>query len=251
MRHSRFVFLGLAFASAAAVVGGGLAAAGSSAGTPAAVSPATQSGPAQSRAGVDPRSGGFEIALGEWALTTEARAIRPGRVTFVISNRGKMTHGFEIEFRLRRDGDDYRVKEESMDLRPGQSTRMTMNLAPGTYEIECSVGNHDDMGMRGVLEVRKDAPLVTPRRTGGRSAVQIVGFAFKPATLRTTVGSTVTWRNDDAAPHTATAKQFSSPQLRKGGTYRRRFTQAGTYTYLCALHPGMRGKIVVARDGAR
>ena len=85
----------------------------------------------------------------------------------LIRNRGKMTHGFEIEFRLRRDGDDIRVKEESIDLRPGQSTRMTMNLAPGVYEIECSVSNHDDMGMRGVLEVRKDAPLVAPRRAGG------------------------------------------------------------------------------------
>ena len=81
-----------------------------------------------------------------------------------------MTHGFEIELRIRRDGDDLRVKEESIDLRPGQSTRMTMNLAPGRYEIECSVSNHDDMGMRGVLAVRKDAPVVAPRRTAGRSA---------------------------------------------------------------------------------
>jgi plastocyanin len=225
MRQSRILLLGLATAGA--------------------------NSPAQARSGVDPRSGGFEIGLGEWAITTEARAIRPGRVTFVIRNRGKMTHGFEIEFRIRRDGDDYRVKKESIDLRPGQSTRMTVNLAPGTYEIECSVSNHDDMGMRGVLEVRKDAPLVAPRRSAGRSAVRMVGFAFKPATLRTRVGGTVTWRNEDAAPHTATASGFSSPQLRKGGTYRRRFTKAGTYTYVCALHPGMTGKVVVSRGGAR
>jgi plastocyanin len=256
MRPPRTILVGLAFASAAAVTGGGLAGAGSFAATPAgtgqaAAIPAARSSPARAHAGVDPRSGGFEIGLGEWAITTEARAIRPGRVTFVIRNRGKMTHGFEIELRIRREGDDYRVKEESIDLRPGRSTRMTLNLAPGVYEIECSVSNHDDMGMRGVLEVRENAPLVAPWRAGGRSAVQIVGFAFKPATLRTTIGRTVTWRNDDAAPHTATGKQFSSPQLRKGGMYRRRFTRAGTYTYVCALHPGMRGKIVVAQGGSR
>lgn len=31
--------------------------------------------------------------LGEWAVTPEAAAIRPGRVTFVIHNRGTMGHG--------------------------------------------------------------------------------------------------------------------------------------------------------------
>ena len=35
----------------------------------------------------------------------------------------------------------------------------------------------------------------------------------------------------------------------KGASYRRKFTRAGTYTYLCALHPGMRGKVVVASAG--
>lgn len=53
--------------------------------------------------GVDPREGGFEIALDEWALTPEAESIRPGGVTFVITNRGTMPHGFEME---REDGDD-------------------------------------------------------------------------------------------------------------------------------------------------
>jgi plastocyanin len=105
------------------------------------------------------------------------------------------------------------------------------------------------MGMRGRLEVREDAPLVAPRRATTRSTVDIAGFAYKPATLRTTVGSVVTWRNLDAAPHTATGRQFSSPQLRKGGTFRHRFTRAGTYAYVCALHPGMHGKVIVAPRG--
>jgi plastocyanin len=60
----------------------------------------------------------------------------------------------------------------------------------------------------------------------------------------------VTWRNSDAAPHTATGKQFSSAQLGKGATFRHRFTRAGTYTYLCAVHPAMRGKVIVAQRGS-
>ena len=256
----RIVVLTVPLASAAAALGG-LAAAGSPAhGSPAAEAAAaelaafraTAPAPVKSGArGVDPRAGGLEIGLGEWALLPEARAIRPGRVTFVIRNRGKYVHGFEIEIRRLDDehggdGED----AETEELRPGQSTRMTVDLVPGRYEIECSVSDHDERGMRGTLDVRADAPLVAPPRPAASSAVQISNFAFKPARLKTTAGSVVTWRNLDPAPHTATGKQFSSPQLGKGASYRRRFTRAGTYSYLCALHPGMRGTVVVA-IGAR
>lgn len=248
MTKARSLLFALA---SAAVIGGGLAtvqAAG--AGGAGAAPAATATASAAPAAGVDPRSGGFQIALGEWALSPEARAIRPGPVTLVISNRGKFRHGLELEIRRVDDRDDDHHggddDAKSIRLSPGQSTRMTVNLAPGVYEIECFVSHHDDMGMTGTLEVRADAPFLTPPAASS-SRVEISGFAFKPATLRTTVGKTVTWRNADAAPHTATASQFSSPELAKGGTFRRTFTRAGTYTYLCALHPGMRGKVVVAK----
>ena len=236
MTKSRLILLLLA---SAAVLGGGLAL-NSATNARAAAAPG-----ATNAADIDPRAGGFEIALGEWAISPEAKAIRPGPVTFVISNRGKFRHGLELEVRRVDDdrGDDDDAK--SMKLSPGQSTRMTLDLAPGVYQIECFISHHDERGMRGVLEVREDAPLLEPVEKPAGTTVAISGFAFKPATLKTTVGKTVTWRNADAAPHTATAAQFSSPQLAKGASYKRRFTRAGTYTYLCALHPGMKGKIVV------
>jgi plastocyanin len=209
-------------------------------------------GTATPGAGIDPRSGGLEIALGEWAISPEARAIRPGPVTLVIRNRGTFRHGLELELRRVDDEDDDNDPGDddakSIKLTPGQATRLTVNLAPGMYELECFVSHHDERGMRGLLEVRADAPLLTPKRAAA-STVAISGFAYKPATLRTTVGKVVSWRNDDAAPHTASASGFSSPQLAKGGTYRRRFTRPGTYAYVCALHPGMRGKVIVAAGG--
>ena len=246
----------LLLVASAAVIGGGLATVQAADAGRGETAQGTVVNRTMAAGGVDPRSGGFEIALGEWALSPEARAIRPGPVTFVIRNRGKFRHGLELEIRRvddRHGGDRHEDDHgdddaKSIRLAPGEATRMTLNLAPGVYEIECFVSHHDEMGMRGVLEVRADAPLVKPP-AASRSAVEISGFAFKPATLKTTVGKTVTWRNADAAPHTATASQFSSPQLGKGASYRRTFTRAGTYTYLCALHPGMRGKVVVARAG--
>jgi len=250
MTKTRSLLLLLA---SAAVIGGGLATGQAADARESAVP--TAAGSAVAPGGVDPRSGGLEIALGEWALSPEARAIRPGPVTLVITNRGKFRHGLELEIRRVDDrhghGDDRGDDDaKSIRLSPGEATRMTLNLAPGVYELECFVSHHDELGMRGVLEVREDAPLVKPP-AASRSAVEISGFAFKPAILKTTVGKTVTWRNGDAAPHTATASQFSSPQLGKGGSYRRKFTRAGTYTYLCALHPGMRGKVVVANAAGR
>ena len=228
----RTLALGLALGGAVAV--GGLATATS-----------TASG-ATSPARLDPRAGGFEIGLGEWALAPEAKAIRPGTVTLVIRNRGTVVHGLELELDRRGDDDDDKVKAESIDLRPGQVTRLTLTLPPGIYDIECSVGGHKSMGMSGVLEVRADAPFVAARRATAPSTVAIAGFAYKPATLKTTVGTTVTWRNEDAAPHTVTGKGISSPQLGKGATFRKRFARAGTFAYLCAIHPSMRGKVVVA-----
>ena len=235
---------------ASAAVGGGLAT-GPEADARESGSLRTSGTKAASAGGIDPRSGGFEIALGEWALSPEAKAIRPGPVTIVVRNRGKFRHGLELEIRRvddRQDGHGSDDDAKSIRLLPGQATRMTVDLAPGVYEIECFVSHHDELGMRGLLEVRVDAPFLKPPARS-QAAVEISGFAFKPATLRTTVGKTVTWRNADAAPHTATASAFSSPQLGKGATYRRRFARAGTFSYLCALHPGMRGKVVVAAGG--
>ena len=199
---------------------------------------------------VDPRAGGLTVGLGEWSVAPEANAIRPGTVTFVVRNGGKVVHGLRIEEESDRSGGD-RFKERTIELRPGQTTRFTVTLAPGVYSIECFVEGHDDLGMERRFEVRADAPLVrsTPRRTGSAPRADIAGFAFKPGTIRVSVGPTVRWTNRDDAPHTVTAASggFTSEQLGKGGVYARRFGRAGTFAYLCALHPNMKGRIVVGR----
>ena len=197
---------------------------------------------------VDPRSGGLTVGLGEWSVAPEANAIRPGTVTFVVRNGGKVVHGLRIKEESDRSGGD-RFKERTIELRPGQTTRFTVTLAPGVYSIECFVEGHDDLGMERRLEVRANAPLVRPPSAAGAPRAYIAGFAFKPGTIRIKVGTTVRWTNRDDAPHTVTASSgsFTSKQLGKGGVYSRRFAGAGTFAYLCALHPGMKGRVVVGR----
>ena len=196
---------------------------------------------------VDPRAGGLAVGMGEWAMAPEAPAIRPGQVTFVVRNNGKFVHGFRIKDESDRSGGE-RIEFRGRALRPGQTERITVNLPAGVYSLECFVEGHDDRGMQMRFEVRANAPLVQPKTaTAAKNEARIAGFAFKPQTITVNTGATVKWTNDDAAPHTvsATNGSFTSKTLNRGGVYTRRFTKASRIAYLCAIHPQMKGTVVV------
>jgi plastocyanin len=81
-----------------------------------------------------------------------------------------------------------------------------------------------------------------------QNAVTISGFAFSPASITVPVGTTVTWTNKDAAPHTITSDDgttFDSGNLANGATYSFTFTKAGTFAYHCAIHSSMKGTVIV------
>lgn len=208
-----------------------------------------RTGAAPDPAPVDPREGGLEIGLAEWAVTLESAAIRPGRVTFAIHNAGTRAHGFEIEAEgadSSGSGSGDGLKAEGALLDPGDSERLTLDLAPGVYKVECLVDGHDDLGMEILLEVRADAPLVTPRPVAP-DAVSISGVRFRPADLVVAAGTAVTWTNEDPAPHTVTAEDgtFDSDVLDRGETFAWTFETTGSVTYFCAIHPDMRGTVTV------
>ncbi|WP_417626077.1 cupredoxin domain-containing protein [Pararhodobacter aggregans] len=77
--------------------------------------------------------------------------------------------------------------------------------------------------------------------------VSIQGMAFAPQTVTIAAGDTVRWTNQDGAPHTATfqAAGMDTGRLSRGGTGELTFAQPGTYDYVCAIHPSMRGRVVV------
>jgi len=77
--------------------------------------------------------------------------------------------------------------------------------------------------------------------------VTITDFQFRPARLTVAAGQTVRFVNRDGEAHTVTAanRRFDSGGLDSGEAWTYRFTQPGRYAYFCALHPYMRGTIVV------
>lgn len=92
-------------------------------------------------------------------------------------------------------------------------------------------------------------PHSAPMRAATTHHVEIVDFAFSPATLTIAVGDTVTWTNADAVAHTATGAGFDSGLLEQGESYSVTFTAPGTHDYLCTPHPTMTGHIVVQAAG--
>ncbi len=79
--------------------------------------------------------------------------------------------------------------------------------------------------------------------------MNITDFKFDPPTLSVPVGTTVTWTNKDEEPHTIAAKEgsFRSPGMDTNGTYSYKFTTAGTFDYICSIHPFMTGTVVVTQ----
>lgn len=77
--------------------------------------------------------------------------------------------------------------------------------------------------------------------------VPIRNFAFMPMEVDVPVGGSVTWKNMDGEPHTVTSTDgvFKSGALDEGDSFTFRFTKAGTYPYICSIHPQMRAKVVV------
>lgn len=77
-------------------------------------------------------------------------------------------------------------------------------------------------------------------------AVEIKGMKFSPATLEVAPGDTVTFTNQDSAPHTATANDgsFDTGRLNKGESATVTIGGAGTFDYICEIHRAMKGKIV-------
>ncbi len=80
--------------------------------------------------------------------------------------------------------------------------------------------------------------------------VEMMGYAFQPATLTISTGDTVTWTNHDTAPHNVVVtdgpEKFTSPTLQKGQTYSYTFTKPGTYSYYCSIHPDMKASVTVS-----
>ena len=73
-------------------------------------------------------------------------------------------------------------------------------------------------------------------------------FAFSPATLTVSAGTTVIWKNVSSVPHTMTTDDGTtadSGTIAVGATFHFKFATAGSFSYHCNYHPYMKATIIV------
>jgi YVTN family beta-propeller protein len=116
-----------------------------------------------------------------------------------------------------------------VDLESGAVTNITVGNAPRKIAVQTAPGKQASSSRR----------------------ITISGFAFAPATLKVSAGETVTWVNDDGAPHSVAVKDgMASDTLMPSKSYSAQFEQLGNYDYFCSIHPYMTGNIVVTERQA-
>jgi plastocyanin len=148
-----------------------------------------------------------------------------------------------------------------------------VSLAASLFAVGAAVSSDDDGGGGGsggggsaqapeTSEVVSPAPPdsgdvgttlaagATDAPAGEQVAVAIAGFQFnngEPVTVA--VGTEVVWTNEDSMDHSVEFDAASgiptSQDLAQGDTYSFTFTEPGTYSYICGIHPRMTGTIVV------
>jgi plastocyanin len=93
-----------------------------------------------------PASDTVTITETEFALQPAEVAVKKaGVVEFKVVNAGGIPHALEVE------NED--LEEETEEIAPGESATLKVELARGTYELYCPIGDHEQQGMTGVLRV--------------------------------------------------------------------------------------------------
>ena len=133
---------------------------------------------------------------------------------------------------------------------------LALLLACLALGLVAGCGDDDDDGggeAAKTTEQPADQPAEEPAAAGGGTAeVGLKGIKFDPDSVTVKVGGSVKWTNNEDVPHDVTKEDgpgadFSSGKgnMKKGDTYTRMLTEAGTINYVCTVHPNMKGTVTV------
>jgi plastocyanin len=90
-------------------------------------------------------------------------------------------------------------------------------------------------------------PAATPGAATGAVNVVMQNNLFSPEDIKVKVGQKIHWTNNDPYPHNVTAKNgaFKSGNLNGGKTFDFTAKKVGRIPYVCTIHSGQKGAIVV------
>lgn len=191
-------------------------------------------------------STGAATATGTREVHTAGERFDPARLT--------IRAGESVTF-VNDDDDEHTATGDGFDtgkMNEGDAVTITFD-APGTFVYVCQF--HADMQAEIVVLPPDGTPQASPVASPAATAVaspaaervdiDILNFEFGPPTVTIRPGTTVVWTNASPTPHTVTGDFADSGILQSGDTFAWTFTDAGTFTYICNLHPQMEATIVV------
>jgi plastocyanin len=135
--------------------------------------------------------------------------------------------------------------------------------APHYASAQGVTGQDGGNATNATMTSARNATNATTTGAGGGNATTTVSIvpgssalttnAYQPNPIQVSVGTPVTWTNDDAQPHTVTSGENATPSglfdssiMAPQATFEHTFTEAGEFPYFCLLHPNMVGTVSVS-----
>ena len=102
------------------------------------------------------------VRLNEYNIVPAKQGAPAGKVTFVLTNTGKLTHEFVVVKTAKPAGgllkggeaDETGAAGEVADLKPGQTKKLTLTLKAGHYALLCNLPGHYRAGQLADFYVR-------------------------------------------------------------------------------------------------
>jgi plastocyanin len=219
---------------------------------PAAAAPPPQA-PTADADHSHPADGAVAVEIGDNTFTAKEISIPVGG-SITWTHKGQRPHTVTA--------DDGSFKSDTLEA--GSTFEQHFDK-PGTYPYYCEFhGGAGGGGMAGVIKVGDgaSAPAAPPAPAPTAAAVappapaavtvSMKDFEFGPLEVKVKAGTTITWKNDGAKPHSATAndKSFDTAIFQPGEAKSAKFDTPGTFKYFCQLHgtpdgTGMVGTVIV------
>jgi hypothetical protein len=131
----------------------------------------------------EPAPAAVEAKLSEWTIRLSEMSVPAGPVAFTVTNTGSIPHALEVE--------GQGLERETPLIQPGASATLTLDLAPGSYEIYCPVGrdSHKKLGMDTHLKVRAAGTGPAPASGSGEEGTEDTAMSARE--IRVTGGGPV------------------------------------------------------------
>jgi uncharacterized cupredoxin-like copper-binding protein len=205
-----------------------------------------------------PQGATIQVTEREFKIALASTELKSGRVTFDVKNDGKIQHDLAI----------VGMSEKTKLISPGGSSKLTVTLKPGKYELYCSVPGHKAAGMDVKITVQPTgtrqtttapAPTQTITTTTPKpqaTTIQVSETEFKialPSTKLKAGKITFHVKNDGKIEHDLAIKGMSEKTklIAPGGTADLAVTlKPGTYELYCSVPgheaAGMRLEVTVS-----